>query len=109
MELDKETQEKIQELQSYEQNINNLIFQKQTFQMELNESENALEEIKKTNDSVFKIIGQIMIKSDKDKILKELENKKKILSLRLESIEKQEKLLSEKSEKLRQEVMKKIK
>jgi len=50
MELDKETQEKIQELQSYEQGLHSILIQKQAFQMELNETENALDEI---TDSVF--------------------------------------------------------
>ena len=32
--MDQETQQKIQELQGMEQNLNNLVMQKQTFQME---------------------------------------------------------------------------
>ena len=91
--ITKETQQKIQEIQILEQNMQNLLLQKQAFQLELNETGNALSEIEFSNEDVFKLIGQIMIKSDKEKIKKELKQKKEILSLRLSSIEKQEGVL----------------
>ncbi len=109
MDIDKETEKKIQELQLLEQNLQNIVMQKQAFQMELNETENALEEVKKTTDDVYKLTGQIMIKSSKKEIEKGLTQKKDILSIRLTSIEKQEKILTEQSEKLHSEVMKQLK
>jgi len=109
MNLDKETQEKIQELQSYEQNFQGLLMQKQAFQMELNETENALSEISTSKGDVFKLIGNIMIKTQKESLEKELKHKKELLSLRLKSIEKQEEQLSKGMEDLRQDVIKKIK
>lgn len=109
MELDKETKEKIQELQIYEQNFQNLLMQKQAFQIEFSEVENALSEVSKSSDEVFKIIGQIMIKADKEKIEKELKHKKELLQLRLKSIEKQESEFSKQIEELKEEVMKKLK
>ncbi len=109
MNIDKETQEKIQELQSYEQTLSSLLMQKQAFQMELNETENALSEIVASKDDVFKLVGNIMIKSNKEDIQKELKQKNDLLALRLKSIEKQETDLSKKAEELREEVMKKIK
>jgi len=107
--ISKETQEKIQQLQIFEQNLQNLLLQKQAFQFELNETENALEEIKKTKEDVYKLIGQVMIKSSKEEIEKEMQQKKDIINLRTKSIEKQESQLKEELEKLRQEVLKKIK
>lgn len=77
--------------------------------MELTETENALSEISKTKDDVFKIVGQIMIKADKEEMKKELEKKQEIISLRLKSIEKQENEFTKELEKIREEVMKKIK
>lgn len=103
MELDNN---KIQEMQILEQNLQNILLQKQAFQMESLETDSALEEIKKSGDEVFKVIGQLMIKSDKKKIQEELEGKKKILDMRLSTLEKQEKSLSEKLEEIREEVMK---
>lgn len=100
---------KIQEMQFLEQNLQSLLFQKQTFQMELSESQAALNEIKDTKEDVFKIIGQLMIKTDSSKVKEELLNKEKILELRMNSINKQESQLTEKLEKLRKEFMKSIK
>lgn len=109
MNIDKETQEKIQELQAYEQNLHGLLMQKQAFQMELNETENALSEISKSKDDIFKLIGNIMIKTSKEETEKELNHKKELLSIRLKSIEKQETQLTKQLEELKEEVMKKIK
>jgi prefoldin beta subunit len=100
---------KIQELQFLEQNLQNLLLQKQAFQMELSETQAASKEIEKAGDEVFKIIGQLMIKTDKKDMKEELENKDKILSLRVSTIEKQETSLAEQLEKLRDEVMKGMK
>ena len=98
-------EEKLQEMQMIEQNLQQLLMQKQAFQMELNETDSALEEIKKAGDEVFKIIGQLMIKSDKKKMQDELENKKKLIDLRIKSFDKQEKTFTEKAEELRKDVM----
>ena len=109
MNLDKETQEKIQELQFLEQNFQQISIQKQAFQLELNETESALAEIEKTNEDVYKIVGNIMVKMGKSDIQKELKGKKEILALRFKSIEKQESSFKEKTEKLREEVVKSMK
>ena len=109
MKINKETQEKIQELQLLEQNLQNLLMQKQAFQLELNEVESALTETSKTKDEVYKIVGQIMIKTEKSEIEKELKEKNDILSLRVKSIEKQENSFREKADKLREQVTKEIK
>ena len=107
--IDEQTQQKIQEIQILEQNMQALLMQKQAFQLELNETENALSEISASKEDVFKLIGQIMIKTDKTKLEQELTKKKDLLTLRLNSIEKQEKEFSEHLEELRKDIMKSIK
>ena len=84
--IDKETQEKIQALQIYEQNFQSLLMQKQAFQVELHETEKALEEIKDSKEDVFKVIGQIIIKTTKEKLEEELT--KELEKLRQELMEK---------------------
>ena len=98
--------DKIQQIQFMEQNIQNLFMQKQAFRMELSESESAIKEIENSDEEIFKIIGQLMIKTDKQKTKEELSNKEKILKLRIKTIEKQEDSLTEKMENLRKEVIK---
>src|SRR3989339_824420 len=104
-----EQDRKIREIQMLEQNFQNLLMQKQAFQMELSENKAALEEIEHSGDEVYKIIGQLMIKSDKTKIKKELESKEKILGLRMKNIEEQEKAYTEKLQKLQKEALKEMK
>ena len=98
-------EEKFQELQILEQNLQNILMQKQSFQMELSETQSALNEIKNSKDDVFKIVGQLMIKTEKSKILEELSGREKILEMRLKKMEQQEAVFMEKLEKLREEVI----
>lgn len=98
-------QQKLQELQFLEHNIQNLILQKQAFDLELSETKSALSELNNSSEEVYKIIGQLMIKTDKKKILEELQNKEKLFFIRINSLEKQEKSLSEKVESIREEIL----
>ena len=102
-------EQKIQEMQMLEQNLQNLLLQKQAFQMEFSETESALQAIEDSGEEVFKIIGQLMVKTEKSKVKEELENKKKMLELRTKTIETQETSLTEQLGKLRDEVMKGMK
>lgn len=99
-------QENLEEMQLIDQTLQQLLLQKHAFQMELSETKSALSEIEKSEDEVYKIVGQLMIKSEKSKIKEELLNKQKIIDIRLKSLEKQESTLSEKLEKIRDELMK---
>jgi len=99
----------IQEMQFLEQNLQNILMQKQAFQMEFAETQGSLKEIKEAKDDVFKIVGQLMIKSDKKKIEEELKNKEKMIDLRIKSLEKQEAELSGKLTNLRDDFLKREK
>jgi len=95
---------KIQEMQILEQRLQNSLLQKQAFQMELAETNSAMSELEKSGDDVFKIIGQLMIKSEKSKIKEELENKQKILEMRIKSFDKQEEIIANQLDKMREEI-----
>lgn len=109
MNIDKETAKKIDELQILDRNLQTFLAQKQTIQVELNEVLNALSETKATKDDVYKVLGSVMLKTDKESLINELEERKKILEIRVNSIEKQEKLLENRAEKLKEEVNQEIK
>lgn len=96
--------EKLQELQLLEQHLHSFIAQKQSSQVELNEVENAFNEIKNSPNELYKIVGNIMVKADSGELKKELDEKKKILSIRISSIERQEKIIEKKSSELRREL-----
>ena len=101
--------EKIIQLQMLEQNLQNIIMQKQNFQAQVSEIGNALKEVKETKEKVFKVIGSTMIAVDKSKVEKELDSKKEFLDLKIKNFEKQEKQFKEKFESLQTEVLKTIK
>ena len=107
--MNKETEKKIQQLQLIEQNLHNIIMQKQAFQMQLAEDENAMKELDKTSKNAYKIIGTIMVSSNREELKKELKEQKDILDLRNKSLEKQENNFKEKAEEIQKEVMKDIK
>jgi len=88
--MDKEDlQESIVKLQTMEQRLQSFILQKQNFQGQLLEIENALIE-SKDSEEVYRIFGQIMVKVDKAKLSEELVEKKVLLDKRIVEIEKQE-------------------
>lgn len=109
MKTNKETETKIAQLQALEQNIQNFLAQKQAFQSQLLEVENALGELGNSKGQVYRITGNIMVASDKETLNKDLQNKKEILVLRVKSVEKQENQLKEKASKLQSEVLTQIK
>lgn len=99
-----ETQEKINQLQTIEQNLQHLLAQRQQFQVQLVELDSALSEIDKT-DKAYKIVGNIMILSNKEDLKKELEERKQQATFRTTTIEKQEEKLRSKAETIRKDVM----
>ena len=73
MELNQETNKKIEELQALENQMQTILAQKQVAQAEMNEVSNAIDELKNSDDEVYKVISGIMIKSTKEKLTKALE------------------------------------
>ncbi len=108
MTLSKESQETIQRLQMMEQNMQSLNMQKQQFQAQLFEIEGALKELE-TSPVAYKIVGGIMIGIDKSALMKEMQGRKELFELRVQTMEKQEKQLKEKAKKLQEEVMASVK
>ena len=106
--MEKTTEDKIQQLQMIEQGMQNFLMQKQQFQTQLVEIESALTELEKT-DTAYKIVGNIMVSSDKEELLNELKSKKEVVELRIKTLEKQESQMKEKAGTMQSEVMEKLK
>ncbi len=101
-----ENQEKIQQMHFLEQNLQAILMQKQAFQMELSEIDLSLKEIANSGEDIYKIIGQLMLKVQKNKIIEELNSKQSLVKSRIKNLEKQEENLSEQSKKIREEILK---
>ncbi len=107
--LDEDTQRQIQEIQMYEQGFQQILMQKKSLNYELDETSYAIEELAKSEGEVFKIIAnQVVVRSDKDKLLSEMKEKRELIELRLKNIEKQEQEYSTKIEEIREDIMKKL-
>lgn len=100
--------EDLHKLQLMEQSLQQFLIQKQNFQAQLMEIDSALSELEKT-DAAYKIVGNIMVSSNKDDLKKDLESKKEVLNLRIKNLEKQEEKIKENASKLQAEIMKNIK
>ena len=87
--------------------MQNILMQKQQFQSQIIEIESALNELKNSEEN-YKIIGNIMVKTNKEELQKDLNQKRELFELRIKTIEKQEKETKEKASKIQTEVMKEI-
>ena len=68
----------ITQLQLLQQNLQNILVQKQQFQKQLTEINSALKEIA-TSETTYKILGNIMVAAKKEDLEKDLKEKKELL------------------------------
>lgn len=90
-------QEQLMKMQQTQQNLQSIMTQKQHLEIEKAETEKALEELKKTGDSdaVFKHAGTVLIKSTKQEMIDELEEKQEMAKTRATVLGKQEERVKE--------------
>ncbi|HSU72530.1 MAG TPA: prefoldin subunit beta [Candidatus Binatia bacterium] len=103
-----DAQEQLQRLQMLDQTVQQLVAQKQQFQSQLYELESALKEIM-TAPQAYKIIGSVMVASNKEDLKKDLDQKKELVELRIKTFEKQETQMREKLKSLQEDVLKSMK
>jgi len=84
--------EQLSRLQQLQQNLQAIMMQKQQVEIEIVETDRALEELKKigTQDPVYKSAGPILIKSQKEDLIRELGEKKELSNTRVMVLAKQE-------------------
>ncbi len=75
-----------------QQNLQAVLAQKQQVELELGETEKALEELGKASDgeAVYKFAGNLLVKVKKEDVLKELNEKKELANTRKMVLSKQE-------------------
>ncbi len=99
---------KINQLQSLQQNLQNLVLQKQQVQNHLLEIDSALAELS-TTDKAYKIVGKIMLASSKENLIKDLNEKKEVSEVRIKNFKEQENSLQKNIEEVQKEVMEELK
>jgi len=90
-------QEQIAKIQQTQQNLQVILAQKQQIEMERIETEKALEELKKAKEDeiVYKHAGSILIKSTKNDLISDLEERKELTNTRDTVLSKQEQRIKE--------------
>jgi prefoldin beta subunit len=107
--ISKATQEKLAELQLLQQRLSLFSAQKQQFQMQLAEVENALAELVKAKPPIYKMVGELLIEKKPDELKKELEEHKVELDIRVKSLDKQESKTKESALSLQKEISAELK
>jgi len=91
-ELPPQIQEQLVRLQQLQQTLQSVVTQKQQLELELNETDKALAELEKSTDEtpVFKSVGSVLVKSNRQSLLTELKERKELLTTRVTVLGKQE-------------------
>lgn len=98
---------KVSQLQLLQQNLQNILLQKQQLQSQQAEMDSALEGLENT-EKAYKIVGHIMIASSTEKLSRDLQEKKETLSLRLKNFIIQEEKLKKSMEEVQKEAVKEL-
>jgi len=103
------SQEEVQQIlvqaQAFQQQMQSILGQKENLKIQQLEIKRALEEIGKTTEQhVYKAVGAIIIKSSKDEVKKELDDRNDFITTRLQTLERSEKKVKEKIDELREKL-----
>ncbi len=104
-ELPPQLQNMVAQLQQLQQQLQIVMNQRLQLDSALKETEMALEELQKKEDAVvYKTVGGILIQTNKDEMVKELEEKTETLKIRIKTLERQEEKLKERLMELQKKV-----
>ncbi|MDV0446355.1 hypothetical protein MsAg5_01850 [Methanosarcinaceae archaeon Ag5] len=105
-EISPQVQNQVAQIQQVQQQAQTLAMQKSQTDVMIKETEMAIEELNKAADDavVYKSVGELMVKSDKKTLLDDLTEKKETLSLRIQSIERQEERLNSRFKQLQEQL-----
>jgi len=105
-EISPQVQNQLAQLQQVQQQAQALSAQKSQMEMVLKEVEMALEEIGKLDETsiMYRNIGELFIKSDKNDVSSDLSDKKETFGLRLKTLERQEERIQKRFQQLQQQI-----
>jgi prefoldin beta subunit len=99
-------QNQLAQLQQVQQQAQSLAMQKAQMESLQNESQMALEELEKLSDDavIYRTVGELQIRTNKEDTLVKLKEKVETLSLRLQSISRQEERISKRFTQLQEQL-----
>jgi prefoldin beta subunit len=104
-ELSEEAKNLLSQFQSYQQQLQALLVQKENLRLQSLEIDRALEELKATSQrTAYKITGNVMVQKPVAKLKKELNEQKENVMVRLKSIERAEQRTTERLKELQKKL-----
>lgn len=110
VELPPQVQEQLMRLQQLQQTLQSVVTQKQQLELELNETGKALSELEKSTDEtpVYKSVGSILVKSNRQALLGELNERKELLTTRVTVLGKQEERTRERLKEVQEKLQERL-
>ncbi len=108
-EVSPKIQNQLAQFQQLQQQLQAILGQKYQMEAQIKEIERTVEELNKTGDDVpiYKSVGSLMIKAkDKATVLKEIEDDKESLGVRVKTLDRQEKYMRERYQSLQDSLSK---
>ena len=100
--------EDLKKLQQLQQQAQMLMLQKQNFQLQQVEIENAIKELENSKEeNVHELVGNILIKKKKNEVVPKLKDANETLKMRISSVDRQLDILTKKILTLQQKFSKK--
>ncbi len=104
--MENEIEKLSKEYQDIQEKIQTLEYQKMQFNAQIQEYENAEEEIENSTQKIYIVIGGIMIETTKEKAKAGIKEKKESIEMRLNIINTQQSKTSAKEHELREQLTK---
>lgn len=110
VELPPQVQEDLARLQQLQQTLQAVVAQKQQLEMEMTETDRALSELEKVTpeNPVYKSVGSILVRAEKDALLTELKEKKELLNTRVTVLGRQEERTRERLKDIQQKLQERL-
>jgi prefoldin beta subunit len=109
-ELPPQVQEELVRLQQLQQTLQAVVSQKQQLEMDMTETDRALTELEKVTGEtpVYKSVGSILVKADRQVLLSELKERKELLNTRVTVLGRQEERTRERLKDIQQKLQEKL-
>ena len=109
--LPAQLQEQLLRLQQLQQTLQTVSAQRQQLELENSEADQALAELEKMDNTsvIYKSIGSLLVKSERQKVMDELSERKELLTTRILVLTKQRSRMEERIKSLQRTVQERLK
>jgi len=110
MELSPQIQEQLARLQQLQQTLQAVSTQKQQLEIESSETDRAMAELEKLGDQsvVYKSVGSLLLRSDKQTLMAELKERKELIGTRITVLGRQEERTKERIKELQEKLQERL-